>query len=130
LKMIRKAVLFVLGGGSYVGLELLYRGRSHISMFAAGGACFLLLGKLERLRLPVPVKALLGVAAITGVELAAGLLVNRDYSVWDYRSQRGNILGQVCPAFMFLWLPLSLIGMVLYRWADGWLEGNLQQKTL
>jgi len=72
----------------------------------------------------------LGVAAITGVELAAGLLVNRDYSVWDYRSQRGNILGQVCPAFMFLWLPLSLIGMVLYRWADGWLEGNLQQKTL
>jgi len=128
--MIRKAVLFVLGGGSYVGLELLYRGRSHISMFAAGGACFLLLGKLERLRLPVPVKALLGVAAITGVELAAGLLVNRDYSVWDYRSQRGNILGQVCPAFMFLWLPLSLIGMVLYRWADGWLEGNLQQKTL
>ena len=130
MKMIRKAVLFVLGGGSYVGLELLYRGRSHISMFAAGGACFLLLGKLERLRLPVPVKALLGVAAITGVELAAGLLVNRDYSVWDYRSQRGNILGQVCPAFMFLWLPLSLIGMVLYRWADGWLEGNLQQKTL
>jgi len=128
--MIRKAVLFVLGGGSYVGLELLYRGRSHISMFAAGGACFLLLGKLERLRHPVPVKALLGVAAITGVELAAGLLVNRDYSVWDYRSQRGNILGQVCPAFMFLWLPLSLIGMVLYRWADGWLEGNLQQKTL
>ena len=129
MHIIKKAVLFSLGGFGYVGLELLYRGRSHISMFAAGGACFLLLGKLERLRLPVPVKALLGVAAITGVELATGLLVNRDYSVWDYRSQRGNILGQICPAFMFLWLPLSLLGMVLYRWADGWLEGNLQQKT-
>ena len=122
LNWIRKSVLFSLGGGVYVGLELLYRGRSHISMFAAGGLCFLLLGKLERLRLPVPVKALLGVAAITGVELAAGLLVNRDYSVWDYRGQRGNFLGQICPAFMFLWLPLSLIGMVLYRWAEGWLK--------
>ena len=115
-------MLFSLGGGVYVGLELLYRGRSHISMFAAGGLCFLLLGKLDRLRLPVPVKALLGVASITGVELAAGLLVNRDYSVWDYRGQRGNFLGQICPAFMFLWLPLSLIGMVLYRWAEGWLK--------
>lgn len=122
MNWIRKSVLFSLGGGVYVGLELLYRGRSHISMFAAGGLCFLLLGKLDRLRLPVPVKALLGVAAITGVELAAGLLVNRDYSVWDYRGQRGNFLGQICPAFMFLWLPLSLIGMVLYRWAEGWLK--------
>ena len=122
MNWIRKSVLFSLGGGVYVGLELLYRGRSHISMFAAGGLCFLLLGKLDRLRLPVPVKALMGVAAITGVELAAGLLVNRDYSVWDYRDQRGNFMGQICPAFMFLWLPLSLIGMVLYRWAEGWLK--------
>ena len=129
MQMNRKAVLFTLGGGIYVGLELLYRGRSHISMFAAGGLCFLLLGKLERLRLPVPVKALLGVPAITAVELAAGLLVNRDYSVWDYRGQRGNFLGQICPAFMFLGLPLSLLGMGLYRWADGWLAENEQRRV-
>ena len=128
MEMIRKAVLFALGGGSYVGLELLYRGRSHISMFAAGGACFLLLGKLDRQRISVPLKAPLGVLAITGVELATGLLVNRDYSVWDYRDQRGNFLGQICPAFMFLWLPLSLIGMAMYRWADGWLTDNLQEE--
>ena len=128
MQMIRKTVLFVLGGGSYVGLELLYRGHSHISMFAAGGACFLLLGKLDRQQLPVPLKALLGVFAITGVELATGLLVNRDYSVWDYRSQPYNFLGQICPAFMVLWLPLSLFGMGLYRWLDGVL-GNMQKKT-
>ena len=31
----KRAVLFCAGGGAYVGLELLYRGRSHITMFAA-----------------------------------------------------------------------------------------------
>ena len=46
--MARKGYLFAVGGGAYVGLELLYRGRSHISMFAAGGACFLLLGKIRQ----------------------------------------------------------------------------------
>ena len=40
-------MLFLLGGTGYVLMELLYRGRSHYSMFLAGGVCFLLLGKLE-----------------------------------------------------------------------------------
>ena len=101
-----------------MGLELLYRGRSHISMFAAGGVCFLLLGKLTRQKTPWPVRALQGALAITTVELITGLLVNRNYSVWDYRHQPYNLLGQICPAFTALWLPLSLLGMGLYRWLD------------
>ena len=71
--------LFLLGGGGYVALELLYRGRSHYSMFLAGGICFLLLGKLEevRPRLPGIFRPLAGAGIITMVELAAGLLFNR-----------------------------------------------------
>mgnify|MGYP007039094459 CR=1 FL=1 len=34
---------------------------------------------------------------ITTVELAAGLIFNRDYAVWDYRGIPGNFCGQICP---------------------------------
>lgn len=118
----RKSILFGIGGGGYVALELLYRGRSHISMFAAGGVCFLLIGQLDRLRLAWPVKMVCGAGIITCVEFLTGLLVNRNYQVWDYRDQPGNLMGQICPRFMLLWIPLSLLAMVLYRWVSKGLD--------
>ena len=119
---VRKSILFGIGGGGYVALELLYRGRSHISMFAAGGVCFLLIGQLDRLRLAWPVKMVCSAGIITCVEFLTGLLVNRNYQVWDYRDQPGNLMGQICPRFMLLWIPLSLLAMVLYRWVSKGLD--------
>ena len=55
-------------------LELIWRGWSHSSMFLAGGTCFLLLGKLSSVRLNSTVKAIMGAAVITGVELAAKVI--------------------------------------------------------
>ena len=116
MEILRKTALGVMGGGAYVGLEYLWRGYSHGSMFAAGGVCFLLLGQVRRT--PALLRPLLGAAVITGVELVTGLLVNQDYQVWDYRRNPGNFLGQICPAYTLLWLPLSLIAMALYPHAD------------
>ena len=110
--------MFCLGGSAYVGLELIYRGRSHVSMFGAGGLCFLLMGRLRKLSAPRYVKAGAGAGIITAVELGTGLLVNRDFRVWDYREQPGNFMGQVCPVFMALWVPVALLAMGLYGWAD------------
>ncbi len=122
MKIMKQAALFSVGGGAYVGLELLYRGYSHISMFTAGGVCFLLIGGISRL----PVSRLwqlgCGAGAITAVELVTGLLVNRQFQVWDYRNQPGNFLGQICPLFMLLWIPVTAAGMGLYRWADAGLD--------
>ena len=118
MAIIRKAGLFLLGGGGYVGLELLWRGRSHVSMFAAGGICFLLLGRLQRTRLTPPLLCILGAVIITAVELLTGLLVNRTYRVWDYRQMPFNFLGQICLPFSLLWLPVSLGAMLLYRRLD------------
>ena len=112
------AVMFTLGGGAYVALELLWRGRSHISMFAAGGVCFLILGAMGRKNRKPWTRAALGATAITAVELAAGLLINRDYSVWDYRAMPGNLLGQVCLPYSALWAGLSLAAMALYPHAE------------
>ena len=118
MKMTGKMGLFALGGSAYVGLELLWRGRSHVSMFAAGGTCFLALGKLRRLPVPYPLRMLTGAGVITAVELATGLLVNRDFRVWDYRQIPGNFRGQICPLFSFLWMPVAAMGMGLYGAAE------------
>lgn len=113
-----RAMMFTLGGGAYVAIEMLWRGRSHISMFAAGGVCFLILGAMGRkIRNPWK-RSLLGAAAITAVELAAGLLVNREWQVWDYRGMPGNLLGQVCLPYSALWAGLSLGAMALYPQAE------------
>ena len=114
-------VLFTVGGGIYTGLELLYRGRSHLSMFALGGGCFLAIGSLGRKypRLPLRTRAVLGSLICTGGELATGLLLNRDHHIWDYRGLPLNFRGQICLPFSLLWIPLSAAAAVLFRWLDG-----------
>ena len=114
MKYHKKITLYCVGGGLYTLLELLWRGRSHISMFLLGGGCFLMLGWLRKLPVPLPVKMLLGAAGITAGELATGLLVNRNFLVWDYRQQPMNFLGQICVGFSLLWIPISLLGMWIY----------------
>ena len=120
LGILRKLLLFFFGGSAYVGLEFLWRGRSHGSMFLAGGLCFLLLGKLQntRPRLPWPLRGLVGAGIITAVELLAGLLFNRDYRVWDYRQLPLHFHGQICLPFFILWVPVSLFAMHLYVLAE------------
>ena len=83
-------------------------------MFAAGGVSFLLLGKIRETGLPFWLKPVAGSAAITAVELGTGLLLNREYHIWDYRAVPGNVKGQICLPFSLLWIPVSLLGMGLY----------------
>ena len=118
MRFLRKMALFSLGGGLYTLLELLWRGRSHSSMFCLGGACFLILGRLRSFRLPLPVKMLLGAAGITAGELVAGWLVNRDHSVWDYRQQPLNLWGHICLGYSLLWIPVAWLGMWVYGIAE------------
>ena len=117
MKYVKQMLFFLLGGTAYVLIELLWRGRSHISMFCAGGLCLVLIGRLEQAepKLPLPVRILAGAGIITAVELGIGLLVNRDYTVWDYRAMPGNFLGQICPAFCLAWIPLSALAGFLFR---------------
>ncbi len=127
MKIWKKLLLFCAGGAGYVGLELLWRGRSHGSMFLAGGSCFVLLGKLrgEVRRYAVPVRAAACSALITAVELATGLVFNRDFRVWDYRDLPLNFCGQICLPFSLLWAPLGLGGMELYHLAERGLQNKV-----
>ena len=117
MKIWKNCLLFYTGGTVYLSLELLYRGRSHGSMFLAGGLCFLLIGHLNRVepKLPLPLRAVVGALIVTMVELGAGMTFNRQYQVWDYRDQPGNFMGQICPLFTALWIPLSLVAALLFE---------------
>ena len=115
MKIWRKTFLFCLGGTLYCGLELLWRGRTHGSLFLLGGFCFLILGPIGSLRWSLATRALLGGLAITAGELVVGLGVNRNFDVWDYRNQRLNFCGQICPLYSLFWMLLSPVGWILYR---------------
>ena len=115
MKFWKAAVLFYLGGSAYMTLEYLWRGRSHGSMFLLGGLCFSLMGPLYRKLpgVPLAVKQVLGAGMVTALELLTGLLVNREFTVWDYRSLPFNFHGQICLNYSLLWMPLTLFGMWL-----------------
>ena len=127
--MVKKAYLFTVGGGTYVTLELLWRGRSHWTMFALGGGCFLAIGKLKK-RLPrvnAALRAVLGSGICTAGELATGLLFNRDFHIWDYRALPLNYRGQICLPFSLLWVPLSALAGEIYARLDGKGEANCER---
>lgn len=117
MAILKKSALFTIGGLGYVGLEFLWRGYSHSSMFFAGGSCFLLLGKLDRAmdKKNILLKGIAGAGVVTAVELTAGMIANRKYTVWDYRDMPLNLMGQICLPFTLAWVPVSLGGMYLYR---------------
>ena len=113
----KQTVLFYMGGSAYMTLEFLWRGKSHYSMFLLGGVCFLLIGRLGQ-KLPLAVRLILNSGVITALALVTGLIVNRNYSVWDYRTAPFNFLGQICLPFSLLWIPVSLLGLLIYNGAD------------
>ena len=65
-------------------------------------------------RLPLPLRAVAGAGIVTMVELGIGLLCNRSFEVWDYRDRAGNFLGQICPMFTVLWIPVSALALFLH----------------
>lgn len=111
--------LFVIGGLAYTAIELLWRRRTHPSMFLVGGACFELMGGIHTRYRRRPLLLRCGVCslAVTAVEFLSGCVLNRwlKLGVWDYSHMRFNLLGQVCLLYSVLWMLLSIPAAPLYR---------------
>ena len=121
--------LGITGGLLYVLIETVWRGYSHWTMFALGGLCFLALGLINEVLswdTPLWKQVLIGACLITGLEFLMGCIVNLwlDWDVWDYSAMSGNVLGQICPQYFLLWLPVSLAGIVLDDWLRFWWWGE------
>lgn len=114
---------FAIGAVSYVSLEILFRGHSHISMAFAGGLCFLLLHMIfcRWEDIPLILKCTLCMILITAVEFFTGLIVNvwLKLGVWDYAEKPLNIMGQICPMFSALWflmgIPISYLSELMKK---------------
>ena len=95
--MWKNLALIGCGGTIYVMVELIYRGRSHGSMFLLGGACFELMGCVHRrmTRTPLALRGAVCALGVTALELLCGCIVNLHFhwDVWDYSSRPFNILG-------------------------------------
>lgn len=126
----RKYITLAAAGGLlYLLIELAWRGRSHWTMFLLGGLCFLALGLINEIlpwETPLWKQMLIGACIITVLEFLTGCIVNLwlGWEVWDYSAMPGNLLGQICPQYFVLWLPVSLAGIILDDWLRYWWWGE------
>jgi len=118
MRGVRPLVLWCIGGLLYVLCELVFRGRSHWTMFLVGGLCFWLIGLINEVipwDMPIWQQCIIGALIITAVEFVAGCIINiwLGWQVWDYSGLPFNILGQICLPFTVLWSLLAAAGIIL-----------------
>ncbi|MCH5314402.1 MAG: hypothetical protein J1E81_00705 [Eubacterium sp.] len=100
----------LLGGFGYCTLEIIYRGRTHYSMFFAGAivlSSFYYISKFTGLTFWQ--KCIIGALIITAIELILGIWFNiiLNENVWDYSNTPFNFMGQICLPFSLIWLLIS-----------------------
>lgn len=114
-------LLFVFGGLVYMGVEILFRGYTHFSMFFVGGLCFVLVGGInEKLPWDMAFVSQMMIASllVTLVEFVAGVILNLvlGLGVWDYSSLPYNLFGQISLIFSVGWFFLSAVGILIDDW--------------
>ena len=130
LKQILKlCILALIGGITYVLIELAWRGYSHISMFILGALCFVLLGGINEFlpwELGFVWQMLIGAGIVTILDLIVGIVVNvwLGLEVWDYSNLPFNFMGQICLPFSFAWTLLSGVAIVVDDYLRYWLFGE------
>lgn len=123
-KALKNLTLCVIGGCLYTLIEMLWRGYTHIAMFAVGGIAFFAVGMINEILpwdTPLSKQMLSGGLIITAIEFVSGCILNLwlKLGIWDYSELPFNLLGQVCLPFTLIWMLLSLAAILLddlLRW--------------
>lgn len=96
-------------------------------MFIVGGICFVLVGLVNEIftwDMPLIRQQAISAVMITIVELLAGLIVNCNHAIWDYRNMPLNVMGQVCLPYTILWFFLSCPAIILDDYLRYWIFGE------
>ena len=111
-RTVEYTLVFLLGATAYSGLEILFRGFTHWTMFIAGGLCFAVLYHvfIKNRSLSLWKCCLIGALVITGIEFLFGCIFNLalGWNVWDYSHYPLHFMGQICLAYTLLWFLLSV----------------------
>ena len=119
IRIISKYILlFLIGGLLYGCVEVLFRGRTHISMLIVGGIDFILIGLLNEIiswDVAMTSQMILSSLIIDLSELISGIYLNiyLGLNVWDYSDLPYNFLGQVSLEFSVIWFFFSLLPITL-----------------
>ena len=125
-KVLKTLILWLIGGATYICIELAWRGHSHWTMFLVGGLMFVLVGSLNEYftwEMSLLLQGTLGAALITLAELICGYIINikLGWHVWDYSGVPMNLAGQICLPFSALWILVAMLAVILDDWARYWL---------
>ena len=115
--------LGLVGGLIYYGIEIVYRGYSHWTMYCLGAICFIGIGLINQVLswgTPLWLQGLIGGSIISILELITGIIVNLNlhWHIWNYTNPT-NFMGQISLYSSIGWCFLSIIGIVLddyLRW--------------
>ena len=118
LSILKYIFLFIFGGFAYILIELLWRGRTHWTMFILGGIAFVSVGLLNNIlpwEMNFETQATIGATIITVLEFITGIIVNIIFkmNVQNYSALPLNIMGQICLPFSLLWLLFSGIIIIV-----------------
>ena len=124
--LIKHSILVVIGALLYLFIEIIYRGHTHWTMGALGGACFILVGLINEYlswKTPLWLQGVIGSAIITVLELISGLILNilLGLGIWDYSQMPFNFMGQICLRFSAAWFFLSIVAVILDDCLRYWL---------
>lgn len=124
--IIKYLILGIIGGFTYVLIELLYRGHSHWSMFLVSAFAFISIGLINefiRWDMELWKQMLIGSGIVTILEFISGYILNikLGWHIWDYSNVPFNILGQICLPFSIVWFFISLIAIVADDYLRYWL---------
>lgn len=128
-------ILFLggVGGSIYYGIELLFRGFSHWSMFLLGGICMVFMGKQGlwcQWKTPFWKQVVHCTIFVACSEFVTGIIVNKwmRWNVWDYSDRRFQIFGQTCLLFTALFSLLCIVGIVLAAMIEKYLYQNKNEE--
>ena len=128
--MKKMSLSFLMGGAIYALVEVVYKRKTHISMFIAGGIALCLINYICTNHLSKKnlfIKCLTGSAIISTIELITGIIVNdiMSLNVWDYSHLPMNIKGQICPLFSFLWFLITIPALYVSKIINQYCKNNI-----
>ena len=129
MRKMKPLILFGIGGLVYTMIELTWRRYTHWTMFLLGGICFLYAGvQNEYIEWEYPLwKQILRVDIfVVLAEFISGCIINLwlKWGVWDYSDMPFNLLGQICPTYALLWIPVCAVAIVFDDYLRFWLFGE------